>query len=58
MIDQEWIESLKNGGIEEGNTRSRETLMDDFVSYYEKFEADEEEDVWEGRTFGHLLFDE
>lgn len=34
MIDEEWISSLENGGVEEGNIRSRQYLMDDFVNYY------------------------
>lgn len=42
MIDYEWIESLKNGGIEDENTRTRKELIDDFVSYYKDFEADDE----------------
>lgn len=58
MIDQEWIDSLKNGGIEDEHIRSRETLVDAFVSYYEGVEADEEEDGWGGQTFGHSFFDE
>lgn len=37
MIDQEWIDSLENGGIQDTATRSRETLISDFVSYYKDF---------------------
>ena len=42
MIDAEWIDSLKNGGIEEGYTRSRQEIIDSFVSYYKDFAADDE----------------
>jgi phosphoribosylglycinamide formyltransferase-1 len=34
MIDQEWIDSLENGGIQDSNVRSREMLIADFVRYY------------------------
>ena len=34
MIDQEWIDSLANGGVEDSSTRSREALVADFVRYY------------------------
>ena len=51
MIDQEWIDSLKNDGVEDENVRSKETIIGNFVSYYENFEADEEEDVWRGQAF-------
>lgn len=34
MIDQEWIDSLENGGVQDPNVRSRETLISDFVRYY------------------------
>ena len=34
MIDQEWIDSLKNGGVQDSVTRSREALIADFVRYY------------------------
>lgn len=42
MIDAEWIDSLKNGGIKEEYVRTRKELVDDFVSYYKDFEADDE----------------
>ena len=42
MIDGEWIESLKNGGIEAEYVSSRDNIIQGFVSYYENFEADEE----------------
>ena len=42
MVDGEWIESLKNGGIEAKYVSSREKIIQGFISYYENFEADEE----------------
>ena len=33
MIDEEWIESLKNGGIETQFTGTRQDIIDSFVSY-------------------------
>ncbi len=44
MIDGEWIESLENGGLENGNIRSREMIMADFVRYYRDFNAVEDYD--------------
>ncbi len=32
-IDGEWIESLKNGGIKEGYTRSRDEIVEGIISY-------------------------
>lgn len=40
MIDYEWIESLKNGGVQSEYVRSRDELIEDFVRYYSDFEAD------------------
>lgn len=37
MIDAEWIESLKNGGMETESICSRENLMADFIAYYRNF---------------------
>ena len=37
MIDDEWIMSLENGGIENDDVRSKEYLMDDFVNYYQNY---------------------
>lgn len=34
MIDGEWIESLQNGGKETELVRSRDEIIEDFVSYY------------------------
>ena len=34
MIDQEWIDSLENGGIQDITTRPKESLISDFVRYY------------------------
>ncbi len=58
MIDQEWIDSLKNGGVEDEYVHPRETIIKNFVSYYEKFKADEEDDVWRGQMFQFSLFEE
>jgi phosphoribosylglycinamide formyltransferase-1 len=44
MVDAEWIESLKNGGVESEYVRNRHLLIDDFVSYYSNFEASEDFD--------------
>lgn len=43
MIDWEWIESLKNGGVETADVWSKERLVEDFKHYYRNFEAD---DLW------------
>lgn len=37
MIDGEWIDSLKNGGIETQCTGSRQEIINSFVSYYNNF---------------------
>ena len=37
MIDGEWIDSLKNGGIEDKYTRIRKEIIEDFVDYYKFF---------------------
>lgn len=42
MIDGEWIESLKNGGVEARYVSSRENIIQGFISYYESFEAEDE----------------
>lgn len=42
MIDQEWIDSLKNGDMENEFVRPRKVLVEQFVSYYKDFEADDE----------------
>lgn len=42
MIDGEWIESLKNGGIEDEYVCSRGDIIKSFVLYYKDFEADDE----------------
>lgn len=41
MIDQEWIDSLENGGVEDDYCNSRESIVDYFMHYYENFEADD-----------------
>lgn len=38
MIDREWIDSLN--GVEDEYTRSREKIIESFVSYYKNFDAD------------------
>lgn len=40
MIDQEWIDSLKNGGIESEFTDPREVIIEKFMSYYKDFQAE------------------
>ena len=57
MIDQEWIDSLKNGGVENAFVSSRETIIENFISYYENFEADDDEDEYGGAIFSSPLFD-
>lgn len=42
MIDVEWIDSLKNGGMEEENVRSSEDIIGSFIAYHEDFEANDE----------------
>ena len=42
MIDGEWIESLKNGGIETKYTNSRQEIIEDFVLYYKDFQPEDE----------------
>ena len=43
MVDGEWIESLKNGGVADEYVNPRAVIMKNFVSYYENFEADDEQ---------------
>lgn len=42
MIDYEWVESLKNGGVQSEYIRSRDELIEDFVRYYSNFETSDE----------------
>ena len=42
MVDREWIESLKNGGVETEFVNSREDIVRNFIAYYQDFEADDE----------------
>ena len=42
MIDGEWVDSLKNGGVPDEYTRCREDIIRSFTEYYENFEADDE----------------
>ena len=37
MVDGEWIQSLENGGVSEGNVRSRNEIISDFVFYYQNY---------------------
>ncbi len=37
MIDYEWIESLKNGGIEDNNIRAKKDIVADIISYYKNY---------------------
>jgi len=57
MIDQEWIDSLKNAGVGDALVNSKEVLIEKFVSYYKDFEADDE-DEWEGSMFSGIFFDD
>ena len=43
MIDQEWIESLKNGGIEDEYVRTRDEIIKSFIFYYKDFKAEDYE---------------
>lgn len=43
MIDQEWIDSLENYGVEDQYYNSRQSIVDYFIYYYENFEADDVE---------------
>lgn len=42
MVDREWIDSLKNGGLEAEFVNSREQIIQGFVAYYRDFKADDE----------------
>lgn len=43
MIDQEWIDSLKNGGIEDEYIRTRDEIIKSFIFYYKDFKAEDYE---------------
>ena len=58
MIDQKWIDSLKNGGIENEFVRPRKVIVEEFVSYYKDFEADDDGDDCRGSMFSAPLFDD
>lgn len=47
MIDEEWIESLKNGGVRAKYVNEREKIIGDFVSYYKAFENIYEDEMEE-----------
>lgn len=57
MIDQEWIDSLKNGGIESEYVNPREVIIENFLSYYKNFEADDEDECG-GSMFSCSIFDD
>ena len=42
MIDGEWVESLKNGGIKTQYTNSRQEIIEGFILYYKDFEPEDE----------------
>jgi len=44
MIDEEWIDSLENGGAARGNTRARISIIAAFVGYYRLFKASDDEE--------------
>lgn len=46
MVDREWVDSLKNGGVETELVNSRAHIIQSFIAYYKDFEADDE---WEER---------
>ena len=59
MIDQEWIDSLKNGGIGDESVDSKETIIKRFAAYYQDFEADgDDDDGCSGGLFSSPLFDD
>ncbi len=41
MIDVEWIDSLTGSSAGNSSIRSRHEIIEDFVSYYQNFEADD-----------------
>ena len=41
MIDQEWIDSLANGGAAGDGIRSKDELIKTFAEYYRDFEPDD-----------------
>lgn len=43
MIDGDWIDSLRSGGIADGYLPTRDELIMDFVSYYKGYFSYEEE---------------
>lgn len=43
MIDREWIDSLKNGGIEDEYVRTRDEIIKSFIFYYKDFKAEDYE---------------
>lgn len=45
MIDEEWIDSLHNGGVETPIVRPRAELIEEFMKYYINFEV-EDFDSW------------
>ena len=47
MIDEEWIESLKNGGVRARYVNEGEKIIGDFVSYYKAFENIYEDEMEE-----------
>lgn len=53
MIDIEWIDSLKNGGMEGEYVRSRKDIIASFIAYYEDFEANDEYDGFDLCEFCH-----
>lgn len=42
MIDGEWVDSLKNGGMETEFVSSRKKIIKNFIVYYKNFEAKNE----------------
>ncbi|MDE5892738.1 MAG: hypothetical protein K2H45_07450 [Acetatifactor sp.] len=42
MVDGEWIESLKNGGVRDTYVNSRQEIIDSFAAYYKDFTAEDD----------------
>ena len=58
MIDQEWIDSLKNGGAGNEFVNPRRAIIHNFVSCYENFTADVDTDEYGGFMFSSPLFED
>lgn len=43
MIDEEWIESLKNDGKAAEYIQTRSEIIDNFIEYYKDFSSSDDE---------------